>query len=321
MQQFSTTIILKTKTKMKKIIFIIITFCLFGRAAKACDICGCGVGSNYIGILPDFTKRIMGLRYRYNSMTTHIGSDNTQTYLTSEEKYRIAELWGGWNIGKRFRVMVSVPYNFDQRTKEGLTGAKKGIGDISINGFYQLVNSRKMINNKLFVQSLFVGAGIKLPTGKYNSFDKENSNETANLFQLGTASTDFNINAMYDIRLQDIGINVNASYKINTVNKYEYVYGNKLSINTQLYYKFRVNKNFVIAPNTGIQIECSEKDVERMYKVDASGGNIISTGLGVETRYKRIAVGANWQTPLSQNLANGFVKANNRGMMHVSFFL
>jgi hypothetical protein len=32
-----------------------------------------------------------------------------------------------------------------------------------------------------------------------------------------------------------------------------------------------------------------------------------------------MAVGANWQTPFSQNLAGGFVKANDRAMVHLSF--
>lgn len=306
---------------MKKILFIIMALGLPGYEAGACDICDCGVGSNYIGILPDFSKKIAGIRYRYSSMATHLGFGGAQTYLTSEESYRIVELWGGWNVGKRFRIMASIPFNFDERTNLGTTGTKNGLGDISLSGFYQLVNSKKILNHKLFVQSFFIGGGIKLPTGKYKDADKENSNEAANLFQLGTASTDFNISTMYDVRLQDIGLNINASYKINTANKYEYVYGNKLSVNTQLYYKFRINKNLVLAPNTGIQIESSAKDFERKFKVDASGGNMLCAGFGVETRFKRVAIGANWQTPLSQNLASGFVKANNKGMLHVSFFL
>lgn len=44
---------------------------------------------------------------------------------------------------------------------------------------------------------------------------------------------------MYDVRLMDAGINTNVSYKINTTNKYDYRYGNKLSANIPACYKFR----------------------------------------------------------------------------------
>ncbi len=261
----------------------------------------------------------MGLRYRYNSLRTHIGAGGMQTYLTSSERYNTLELWGGWNIGKRFRIMATIPYGFNERINQGIAKQKNGLGDISLSGFYQLINSKKMIAKKLLVQTLFIGGGIKLPTGKYNAADKSNTNENANLFQLGTASFDYTLNAMYDIRLQDIGLNINASYKMNTANKYDYNYGNKLSAGTQLYYKYRIKKKLLLAPNAGLLYEHAAKDIDRKFNVDISGGRILNASLGLETMFKRIAVGANWQTPLSQNLASGFVKANNRCMLHVSF--
>ena len=184
---------------------------------NACDICGCGVGGYYIGILPEFNKHVFGLRYRLNSLKTHIGAGGNATYLTTEEKYQTIELWGGWNIGKKFRLMVAVPYAFDKRINQGISKTKNGIGDISVNGYYQLFNNRKTVHaDKSLVQTLWVGGGIKLPTGKYVDADKQNTSQNANLFQLGTGSTDFTLNAMYDIRLQNAGLNISASYKINT---------------------------------------------------------------------------------------------------------
>lgn len=304
---------------MKKFILPIIITIISFQNLQACDICGCGVGSNYIGILPDFTKKIAGFRYRYNSMLTHIGVGGIQSYLSKEEFYRTLELYGGWNIGKKFRVMAAIPYSFNQSNNQGITREKNGLGDISFTGFYQLVNSKKILRNKLLVQSLFIGAGIKLPTGKYNPADKQSTNQNANLFQLGTASLDYSMNAMYDIRLQDIGLNVNASYKLNTANRYNYSYGNKLSTTAQLYYKYRIKNRLLLAPNAGFLFEHSSTDIDNHFKVDMSGGNISCLSLGMEAGVKKVAIGFNWQTPISQNLANGFVKANNRAMLHVSF--
>jgi hypothetical protein len=178
-----------------------------------------------------------------------------------------------------------------------------------------------VFSKKLMVQTLWIGGGIKLPTGKYTPADKQNTSQNANLFQLGTASYDFSVQAMYDLRIQDAGLNVSGSYKINTANKYDYGYGHKLNTAAQLYYKFRVKNKFTIAPNAGVNYENSKKDIDNKIKVDVSGGNLLLGTLGAETTFKKISFGGNWQMPLSQNLANGFVKANNRVMVHVSFML
>lgn len=306
---------------MKKILFAVTLLLCIDATATACDICGCGVGNSYLGILPDFRKRIFGLRYRYSSLFTHIGAGGATTYLTSKENYSTIELWGGWNIGKKFRMMMALPYSFNERINQGATTSKDGIGDINLTGYYQLLNSKKQLDNKLLLQSLWIGAGIKLPTGQYNPADKSSTNENTNLFQLGTASTDFTLNTMYDIRLQDAGLNISASYKMNTTNKYEYRYGNKFSMNSQAYYKFRIKDKVTIAPNGGVLYETAQKDRDNGFSVDISGGNLVMGTAGIELSGKKISVGANVQTPFSQNLASGTVKARNRAMVHVSFML
>ncbi len=302
---------------MKKIFFLLLLTVCFTQT-KACDICGCGAGSNYIGILPDFGNHIFGIRYRYNALQTHIGSGGAVTYLTTKEVYKTAELWGGWTIGN-FRIMASVPYSYNERINQGTTNSKNGPGDISITGYYQLINKRSALRgNKLLVQTLWIGGGIKLATGKYNPADKSSGTQNTNLFQLGTGSTDFSLNTMYDLRLQDAGINIAAAYKMNTVNKYEYRYGNKFTSAAQLYYKFRIKNKLMIAPNAGFQYEYSDKDIDHKFSVDISGGYVLSGTVGAEVGFKKISIGASFQKPVSQQLANDIVRSGNRAMVHLS---
>lgn len=306
---------------LKKQLLILILFSL-PHFAGACDICGCGVGGNYIGIMPEFNKQIIGLRYRQNDLMTHVGINGVQTYLTSREVYRTAELWGGWNISHRFRLMGSIPYNFNERHSQSMSGKKNGIGDVSALAFYQLLNSRRTVSDsKLLVQSLWIGGGVKLATGAYNPADKAQNTQNANLFQLGSGSTDFAINAMYDARLQDAGINTTVSYKVNTTNKYDYRYGNKLTVSVQPYYKFNIGKKMTIAPNAGVLLETAQQDADNHFSVDASGGYLLLGTIGTEVSLKKISLGANIQTPLSQDLALGIVKAKNRGMVHIALAL
>lgn len=307
---------------MKKICVITIITLAVPLLSRACDICGCGMGNQYVGILPDFRKHVFGLRYRYSSLYSHVGVGGSTTYLTTLEKYNVLELWGGWNITSKIRIMGAVPYGFNERDNQGAVTSKNGLGDIYFSGYYELFNNRHTTkSNKLLVQNLWFGTGIKIPTGKYNPSDKGSDDKSSNLYQLGTASTDVLFNVMYDIRLQDAGLNVSSMYKINTVNKYEYEYGNKFNINTQAYYKFRIKQKLTVAPNIGVQFENSQQDLDSGFHVEASGGNLMMGTIGVETSFGRIAIGGNFQTPLYQNLGKGIIKANNRCMVHVSFAL
>lgn len=306
---------------MRKIIILVICLLTGIYEARACDICGCGVGSYYIGLLPDFKKRFMGVRYQYKTLRSHLGPGGTTSYLTTDETYQTAEIWGGWNIGKRFRVLGFVPVNFNSRENQGATMNKSGIGDIAVVGYYQLLDKQHtVLNSKLLVQSLWIGGGIKVPTGKYEPAERKENEDTPNNFQLGTASTDFTVNAMYDIRLMDAGINTNVSYKMNTGNKYDYRYGNKFTANILAYYKIRVARQVTIAPNAGILYETAEKDTEdKRYKVDVSGGHSLLATTGIEATFGTISAGANFQPVISQQLADMRVKAGNRAMVHVTY--
>jgi hypothetical protein len=305
---------------MNKIKLLLIIGC-FGItfSAAACDICGCGVGSYYIGILPEYNKRFVGLRYQHKTLQTHLGPNGQRTPITTDETYQSAELWGGWNIGQKFRILAFVPYNFNQRTNQTESGSKLGLGDVALMGYYNLFNQTNTLNSKLLVQSLWLGAGIKAPTGTYEPSERLSIQESPNNFQLGTASTDFSFNAAYDIRYNDLGLNVNVNYKVNTENKYGYRYGNKLSTNALLYHKFRILHRFTLAPNIGLLYETAQKDMEsKRHVVAVSGGYSLSAVIGAEFAMQGFSFGANYQNIALQDLAGGRAYAGGKVMAHVS---
>lgn len=303
----------------KKIMIALILVMVSVTGTQACDICGCGVGSYYLGILPEYNKRFLGMRYQYKSLRTHLGPMGERTPITADETYQSAELWGGWNFGTRFRVLAFVPYNFNKRESQTGNGTKTGLGDIAVMGYYKLFDHKGTLGERLLVQSLWIGGGIKVPTGKYEPTERLAVSESPNNFQLGTASTDFTLNAAYDIRYNDMGLNANVNYKINTENKYEYRYGNKFTSNVLVYHKFRVAHRVTVAPNIGVLYETATKDVEsKKYDVAVSGGYSLSAVGGVEVAMKGLSFGANYQNVRSQKLAAGRAYAGNRVMVHMS---
>ena len=307
---------------MNRIVSVIVLVLLHA-TVWACDICGSGPGNNYVGILPEYNQKIVGVRYRANSMMTHVGVGGVYTPLTTKESFKTIEAWGAWNIDKKWRLMASIPYVFTEKLEQGATQDKNGIGDISFSGQYNLMNTQNTIINKkgkskLLVQSLWIGAGIKLASGMYDSKVASNTTNEMNLYQLGTGSYDANFLAMYDIRWQDVGLNINGNYKLNTANKDAYKYGNKLNISSQVYHKFLLKKNWNISPNMGWIYERSQLDNDDGLKVFASGGNANYGTIGLESMYKKMAIGFNYQTPLSQNIAKGIVQAKDRYMVHIA---
>jgi hypothetical protein len=302
---------------MKKIaILFFITIILSSTKLQACDICGCGVNNFYIGILPQFNHKFFGVRYHFNSFNTHLTSDATQY---SKDFYQTVEFWGGWNVSKRIQVLAFVPVNFNhQNSDEGVSNLK-GLGDVMLLANYKLFDINSVNgNNKVFSQQLWIGGGIKLPTGKFEI--EENDPEIASIAnrQIGSGSVDVLLNAMYNVRIDKFGINTTANYKINSDSKNEFGFGDKFSASSFVFYPLQSSKT-VISPNLGLLYEHTRPSELRNSKIDLTGGSILQGSVGAEISYNKITVGFNAQLPIAQNFAESQTKAKVKGMAHVSF--
>lgn len=277
----------------------------------ACEICGCGLGNYYIGILPRFEKKFVGLRYQFNSFRTRLNDDPTQF---SKDFYQSIELWSGWNIGKKWQLLTFIPVNFNHQVSDEGISDHNGIGDIAVLANYKVLD----YNSKNLSQQLRIGGGVKLPTGKFDI--EQNDPDVASIAntQIGSGSLDFLLNAMYSLRMNRIGIVNTVSYKINSANKDEYKFGNKFSANSFVYYSARVS-SVSFSPNAGLLYEHSGESNLEGGKIDLTGGYSLLGSIGTEIGFSKMAVGFNVQFPVSQNFAEKQTKEKIKGMMHVSF--
>jgi len=304
---------------MKKIFAVIIVILALPLLSQACDTCGCNVNNRYTSILPDFRNHVLGLRYRYSSLNSYTtGAPGTSTF----ETYNSFELWGGWNITHKIRVMASIPYRFEELNHQAATMSKNGLGDISLLVYYKLLDNRHIIDSeKSRVQNLWFGAGVETPTGKYEPSDKNILNGSGNLYQLGSGSTDVIFNVVYNLFLRNWELDGSTIYKINTVNKDRYEYGNYFNVKAQAYYKFYIARTTTVAPDIGLQFENFQHSVDNDQWVKTATGNVITGTVGVETNFKGMAIGGSFQIPLKQNLGKGIIDVNNTYVVHVAFTL
>jgi hypothetical protein len=167
-------------------------------------------------------------------------------------------------------------------------------------------------------QQLWMGAGLKLPTGQFNIDVTDPMLVSLANTQTGSASTDFMLNAIYNVTINKLGVNTHVSYKINTANKDKYSFGNKFSSGAIAYYTLSKNKiNFM--PNLGVSYEHTATNTLQSQKVAFTGGNLSLATAGLEIGFKKFTVGGNIQLPLTQNFAGGQTEAKEKGMMHITF--
>lgn len=301
---------------MKKTILIIAIAFISINTTRACEICGCGQGNYYFGLMPQFKHHFIGLRYQYKRFNTVMADDPTQF---SRDYYKTMELWGGWNFGKKWQVLAVIPFNFVHQVSDDGINNNQGIGDIALMVNYKLFNKNTTTaKGRSVAQQLWIGAGVKMPTGKFNVDATDPALVSLANTQTGTASTDFMLNAMYNISINKVGINTNTSYRLNTANSDKYTFGNRFFASSIASYTIKKNQVSIL-PNLGIMYENTAINKLSKQKVEQTGGNLLSASGGVEIGYKKFTLGTNLQLPLSQNFASGQTVVKLKGMMHITY--
>ena len=298
---------------MKKVALVFALIASIGLLqTQACEICGCGVGNFYVGMVPKYGNQFIGMRYRYTSyesMSHHHPGEFSNDY------YKTIELWGGWNVSQRWQVMAFVPYQINKRVTSDGIKEESGLSDIFLLSNYNVWN----LSSGSATQQFWLGGGVKVPTGKYkvDFADPENNLGDPN-GQTGTGSVDFLINASHVVTINKWGLNTTLSYKMNSVNSDEFKFGNRAFINTLAYYSFG-GQSFSVSPVIGAMYEHSGSNQFENEKVEHTGGQALLASTGIEVGAKVVSVGFTLQSPVTQNFADGQTEMKPRGLVHMTF--
>ena len=283
----------------------------------ACDLCGCSNGGSFFGILPQGHRGFLGIRYRYNTFNSHLGSLN----LSSREQFRTAELWGRFYPARRVQVMAFVPYQFSQQTllKTGQITPLQGLSDATVLAHYNLINT--FMDDSIvhtINHNLLVGGGVKLPTGRFR-YDENSLLDVANPnFQLGTGSTDWIGNLIYTARYKNWGMNADMSYRMTTTNPNGYRFGNRLNSSASLFYLTSLGSRSIM-PNAGVFVEQAGHDIRDGVMNKQTGGYAAYLNLGTEVYLDKLSLGVSYRRPVSQYLSEGELQANAQLTTHVTF--
>jgi hypothetical protein len=297
---------------MKKIVFII-SF-LFSLNTSACDVCGCGNGSSFFGILPQSHFKFGGLRYQTKTFESHFNSN----LLRTEENFQSIEPWLRLYPIKKTQLILmgSVHSNTQTIMASGERKTLSGIGDLSALAHYNVVNTFFDSTAHTLDHIWLLGGGIKLPTGKFDYTMSQDEVANPN-FQLGTGSVDYIINSIYTVRKNNIGLNLDLSYKINGTNRNHYKFANKSRVIVNGFMQLTAG-DFTFLPNLGVLGEYNGHDKQNGIDNQFSGGYLTTAMLGSEVYYKKITAGFSLQKPLAQDLSGSQLKLRNSFMCHLT---
>jgi hypothetical protein len=295
---------------MKKLVFFAALF--LPLATTACEICGCGPGSSFVGILPQSGRGFAGLRYRIQRFDSHLSS----RFLNTRETYQTAEVWARWFPARRVQVLAFVPYQLNRQDGLGGTYTRQGLGDVTVLAHYNLLNTALDTVARRVNHTLLVGGGVKAPTGRFR-YDADGSEVANPNFQLGTGSTDPLLSAIYTLRAGAWGWNTDASYRLTTRNADGYRFGNRTTASSSVFFVKNLPA-LTLLPTLGVVGEYARRDRDRGVPNARTGGYLTLGALGLELYTKRLSAGLNVQVPLAQHWAGGELRSRNRAMAHLT---
>lgn len=290
--------------------FVLVLLMLHSRS-YGCDVCGNTVTSNYMGILPQYRQHFVGMRY-VNSMFTsqHVPSLFEQSLGKSTDVFQKAEVWGRFYPTNRLQLFAFVPYQQNTKTENHTITQTSGIADISVLGNYIVLNSGDS-GKLVWRNTLSMGGGVKLPTGTFVA----SGNPT---LQVGSGSWDFTANLIYTLRYKKAGVNIDASARFNTTNANQYKFGNSYNSSVRFFY-WHKRKRVSCLPHAGIAFEYAHKDTKADMVQTYTGGMGVYEAIGMDVYINKIALGASYTRPLSENLFEGLVQTNRKFTIQILY--
>ncbi len=284
-----------------KLLLLVVIFSGTTISSFACDACGCSSGGNFVGLLPQFNKKFVGVRFK-NSLfnvdpTTLQGLHDHSNQFAHTNSYSTTEVWARFFPAKRLQVMAFVPFGMNNKSENGVHEEISGIGDMSAIASYVVFNTTDSLENS-FRHAFLLGSGVKLPTGKYQQRDAGKVLYAPG-FQIGTGAYSLLFNGIYTARLNKWGVNLNTSYSLNGTAENDYHFGNSLSGAATVFYWLK-GKEFTILPNAGIFHDRAAAD--KQYGVEQAltrrGHDYLT--MGTEFYIKRYALGVNYHVPVTK---------------------
>lgn len=274
-----------------------------GTVASACDFCNC-----YLGLDPGYNKNTIGIRnsWKTTEWTSMVsahrvahGSDEVTTGSTLTESFVNTELFVKYSPITKLRLFLTVPYAINTLTYEGVSETGMAFSDMTLMGMYQLFNT--LPHDSLGVRHrIFVGGGVKFPTGKSESDEEVDIPMSEDLYS-GTGSTDYLFSLSYIGKYKKLGWNLDGSYKLNGESKNHYRYGNTFNLTPRIFYELG-KKSVKLFPHIGAAYEMGVEDEYKDVTREETGGSVVCGSAGIDAYFGIFSVTTDFRLPIHHDM-------------------
>ena len=219
-----------------------------------------------------------------------------------QEKHFSYNITGVYYPTKKLSITAVLPYNHNILLQEGVVLDKlSGVGDVSLLTQYHIINGLGENEDTVkVIHRLTLGAGIKLPTGRFNIEGYEEDIEP--YLQPGSGSVDFPFSMQYLMMVKGFGLAPVFSFKLNTTNRNGFKFANTINSKLTFFYSKTVKK-FNITPSAGLNLDHGGKaKINAVAYGKDTGGNLLTTFYGVDMSFKNIGVNFAYFQPVYQSL-------------------
>jgi hypothetical protein len=295
------------------------------QGAYACDGCSANLsifnselqlnsGKHSIGILHQtrlYSATLHESIFDYLKGPAKTDDGHVHTDPQVETPYRqiqtVTDIRGTFYVHPKWSLMAILPVTAKLlfRDDNQFRDAKKleqhqGLGDAVLLVQYQMLTEGKRMEAKKLKQRLVLGAGVKLPTGKFNAIGYDNQLRPD--LQNGSGSVDFITTVNYLFRSKSWGLTSMVSYKINTANKNGYRFANSLNADLRGFW-FKEFKRVAIAPSTGFWLEhAGDNDDPNAETAMPTGGLYLFSTVGLDLYKGNWGLNMLWRHPLAQQI-------------------
>jgi hypothetical protein len=272
----------------------------------ACDACG-GPGSQFVGILPQFHRHFAGMRWHYRSFRMA----HSPTEAPIPERFATFEAWGRFYPVRRLQLFAFVPYNyFARQVPNAEAFVNHGLGDLSVTANYLLLDTGDSLYAS-YKQTLSIGGGLKLPTGRFRDRSAEGQTLHPNL-QMGSGSVDFLLSANYTLRRGRFGANAEVGARLSTPNADGYRLGHRANAAVRAFWWQPLGRGCALMPQAGLLYDYGAQDRQDGHRVSMTGGGLLAASVGLDLYLGPVLLGASGQLPLASSLNGGMVSPGPR---------
>lgn len=294
-------------------LFLIVWFWMGKMAAQSCcntgSISSCGSSTGLLTSLKNNTASLRALLAPFRT-TTSI-EENFRDY------FYVLELSLRYEFSPRIKVFLQQPYRWNVRTFANEKQVLEGIADSRLGVSFALLDNCPCGKfGKLYWE---LGAGVKLPTGKYDQ--SIYYRDLPGNFNIGTGNTGYLLLTNLLFTRKNAGLSLSGAYQLSGRSRDDYQYGDLFTATTAVFKEWALGEKWSLVPFVGTSVDIVGKNyLPSGNFAEGSGGEGWFALAGLNTRFDDWQFGLTTSRPFYQHYAGRVIAAKQRYSFELTLF-